>query len=65
MRNTLLAISAAILDDTVLNFNEKNYKKKKKKLQKKKKKKYFYSRAGQKGRSDEDKQTIFFGLIKE
>ena len=33
-------------------------KKKNKKI--KKKKKNFYSRAGQDGRSDEDKQTIFF-----
>ena len=32
-----------------------------KKFKKKKKKKNFYSRAGQDGRSDEDKQTIFFG----
>ena len=32
----------------------------KKFLKKKSKKKNFYSRAGQDGRSDEDKQTIFF-----
>ena len=29
----------------------------------KKKKKNFYSRAGQDGRSDEDKQTIFWGAL--
>ena len=47
-RDTLLAISAVFLDDIVLNFNEKNLKKKS------------ISQAGQDGRSDEDKQTIFF-----
>ena len=52
--DTLLAISVMFSDDIVLNLNEKIKKKKKSK------KKNFYSRAGQEGRSDEDKQTIFF-----
>ena len=54
MRDTLLAFSAVFSDDIVLNFNEKNLKKIKIKKQN------FYSRAGQDGRSDEDKQTVFF-----
>ena len=54
MGDTLLAISVVFSDDIVLNLNEKI-----KKI-KNKKKKTFYSRAGQDGRSDEDKQTIFF-----
>ena len=60
MGDTLLAISVVFSDDIVLNLNEK-IKKKKKKSKKKSKKKNFYSRAGQEGRSDEDKQTIFWG----
>ena len=56
VRDTLLAISVVFSDDIVLNFNEKKFF-----FFKYQKKKTLYSRAGQDGRLDEDKQTIFWG----
>ena len=52
--DTLLAISVVFSDDIGLNLNEKIFKKIKKKLLQS-------GWAGQDGRSDADKQTIFWG----